>query len=93
VHVLDHLVVSQFATGSAGALEAQAAAASLNARCGPPAELRSWRKAHGLTLKSLASALGVTWLTVQRWETGARGIPPFLYLALERLEQKAASDA
>jgi transcriptional regulator with XRE-family HTH domain len=49
--------------------------------------LRRWRMQHGLTLEQLAKHLGVVWLTVQRWETGKRPMPGFLWLAIERLDQ------
>jgi len=52
--------------------------------------LRAWRNDHNLTQKQLAKHLGVAWLTVQRWETGHRAQPSFLYLALERLDELLA---
>jgi len=52
--------------------------------------LRAWRTDHNLTQKQLAKHLGVAWLTVQRWETGHRAQPSFLYLALERLDEVLA---
>jgi len=52
--------------------------------------IRAWRHAHGLTQEQLAKHLGVVWLTVQRWETGKRDAPSFLWLALDRLDQLLA---
>lgn len=49
-------------------------------------ELRAWRYAQGLPLPGLAFLLGVTPLTVQRWELGTRRVPAFLGLALKQLE-------
>jgi transcriptional regulator with XRE-family HTH domain len=51
-----------------------------------PEGLKTWRKSRGYTQAALARALGVIPLTVTRWETGARQIPPFLHLALRCLE-------
>jgi len=49
-------------------------------------ELKEWRDAHGYSQAKLASALRVAVMTVSRWETGTRSIPPFLHLALRCLE-------
>ena len=49
-------------------------------------DLKKWRKHTGYSQGKLAKALGVTPLTVSRWERGERGIPPFLHLALKWLE-------
>jgi DNA-binding transcriptional regulator YiaG len=54
-------------------------------------ELRMWRKAHHLTQVGLAERLGITWITVQRWEVGHQAPPPYLYLALEALEARLAT--
>ncbi len=51
-----------------------------------PEDLKTWRKSNGYKQATLAYALGVIPLTVTRWETGARQIPPFLHLALRCLE-------
>ncbi len=51
-------------------------------------ELRGWRQKHRLTQEKLAQMLGVIRVTVARWEAEARGIPPFLPLALEALERR-----
>lgn len=55
--------------------------------------LREWRRLHSLTLAQLGAALGVTWLSVQRWETGTHAVPSFLFLALRELERQLAGDA
>lgn len=51
-------------------------------------ELQTWRVEHGYSQSQLAEALGVITLTVSRWETGGREIPPFLHLALKSLPRK-----
>lgn len=51
------------------------------------AEVRAFRERLGWTLDRLAEALGVDRMTVWRWEQEARKPPPFLRLALERVEQ------
>jgi len=53
-----------------------------------PEQLKQWREKHGYSQKKLADALGVFRETVVRWETGVRGIPSFLGLALEALEAR-----
>lgn len=50
------------------------------------ADLKKWRQENAYDQISLASALNVHPMTVSKWETGARKIPPFLHLALEALE-------
>lgn len=49
-------------------------------------ELQKWRKRTGYSQGRLAKVLGVTPLTVSRWERGERKIPSFLHLALRCLE-------
>jgi DNA-binding XRE family transcriptional regulator len=56
-------------------------------------KIRQWRHDHGLTQQQLADHLGVVWLTVQRWETGKREPPAFLWLALDRLDQLLMGNA
>jgi transcriptional regulator with XRE-family HTH domain len=53
-----------------------------------PDQLKSWRIENGYSQRSLADSLGVIVITVSRWETGARDIPPFLHLALKSLPKK-----
>ena len=53
-----------------------------------PEDLRKWRKERDLTMSDLATLLGVTLLTVHRWETRKRAMPPFLELAIRFLEQQ-----
>jgi DNA-binding XRE family transcriptional regulator len=50
-------------------------------------DLRSWRRTRYLTQSQLGELLGVNKMTVYRWESGQSDIPPFLDLALERLDQ------
>jgi transcriptional regulator with XRE-family HTH domain len=50
-----------------------------------PEEIRKWRTNTGFTQQLLADELGVSVITVCRWETGARAIPSYLHLALEAL--------
>jgi len=49
-------------------------------------ELQEWRRKWGQSQEGLARRLGVIRVTVARWETGIRAIPPFLPLALAALE-------
>lgn len=51
-----------------------------------PWEVRAWRASHGMAQNDLAGLLGVTRLTVARWELGTRTPPPFLPFALAHLE-------
>ncbi len=51
-----------------------------------PSKLIRWRKKNGYTQIRLGKALGVSTITVYRWEKAMRGIPPFLHLALKYLE-------
>ena len=51
--------------------------------CMTPQDLAAFRETHGLTQQQLAEKLRVDRVTIARWETGARSIPPYLDLALE----------
>jgi transcriptional regulator with XRE-family HTH domain len=51
-------------------------------------ELRARRDALGMSRDELARELCVTAVTIWRWETGGRKIPPYLSLALETIERK-----
>lgn len=53
-----------------------------------PDALVKWRKKNGYTQIRLGKELGVTALTVYRWEKAMREIPAFLHLALKYLELK-----
>lgn len=55
-------------------------------------ELRQWRQRHGLSMRALGEYLGVTWLAIQRWETGMYNIPPYLHLALREVERQLPVD-
>ena len=48
-----------------------------------PEDLRSWRKARGLTQKQLAADVGVTIITIKRYEKGTYPIPKLLVLYTE----------
>ncbi len=50
-----------------------------------PKKLREFRMKFRLTQTQLAKALGVQRVTVARWETGLRKLPPMLALALKGL--------
>lgn len=51
-----------------------------------PEYLKEWRSKNGLSQSGLAKKLNVATMTVSRWETGLRSIPPFLSLALQAIE-------
>lgn len=51
-------------------------------------ELTKRREGLGLTRDELAKELKTTYTTVYRWETANREIPPYLELAIERIEIK-----
>lgn len=51
-------------------------------------DIRTWRKERDLTLADLATLLGVAVMTVHRWETGKRPVPPYLELALLYLQEQ-----
>ena len=50
-------------------------------------DVKLWRSAMDLTQERLARALGVSVGTIAQWESGRSFTPPYLRLALERLEQ------
>jgi predicted transcriptional regulator len=51
-------------------------------------ELKNWRKKYNLTQLELSRYLNVERVTVARWEVEIRPVPPFLFLALEALENR-----
>ncbi len=51
-------------------------------------ELHKWRIENGYSQSNLAKSLGVITITISRWETADRKIPPFLHLALKSLPKK-----
>jgi len=51
-----------------------------------PEYLKEWRSKNGFTQSGLAKRLNVATMTVSRWETGLRAIPPFLSLALQAIK-------
>ena len=53
-----------------------------------PKELQKWRQLNGYSQSQIAKALGIAVMTVSRWETASREIPPFLHLALRSLPKK-----
>lgn len=50
------------------------------------AELREWRNRHGLTLEHMASQIGISWTTLQRWETGQYRAESFRAERLQRFQ-------
>ncbi len=58
-----------------------------------PNELKTWRKKLGLSQEKLARLLGSHRVSIAQWETGRRGIPSFLPLALEALEYRMKMEA
>ncbi len=57
-------------------------------RCMTPQQLVSFREDLGITQQELADRLRVDRVTIARWETGARSIPPYLDLALETVKRQ-----
>jgi DNA-binding XRE family transcriptional regulator len=53
-----------------------------------PSDLAKWRKKNGYTQIKLGKVLGVSTITVYRWEKGMRAIPSFLHLALKYIERE-----
>ncbi len=51
-------------------------------------ELVEWRKKNGYSQIALGKALGVSNITIFRWEKEMRAIPSFLHLALNYLALK-----
>ena len=49
--------------------------------------LVKWRETRKLSQPMLAAMLGVSSITLSRWERGAQIIPPYLKLALKGLDQ------
>jgi DNA-binding transcriptional regulator YiaG len=89
-HVVDTASGASHGTypaSSSGATAAQTAADGFNRTAnGEASQIRAWRKAHKLSQGGLGKLLGVTWLTVQRWEAGTQSYPPYLELALKYLD-------
>jgi transcriptional regulator with XRE-family HTH domain len=56
--------------------------------CMTPQQLVEFRERLGFTQQELADRLRVDRVTIARWETGARSIPPYLDLALETVARK-----
>ena len=56
-----------------------------------PAELTKWieRAGYNERRKELAGLLGISYVTLSRWEHGARSIPSLLRLALIGLKTKS----
>ncbi len=55
-------------------------------------ELINWRKNNKLSQTKLAKILGVSNITVYRWEKDMREIPSFLHLALKYIEMKGGEN-
>jgi DNA-binding XRE family transcriptional regulator len=56
-------------------------------------ELKAWRKKNKYTQVQLSEALHVHAMTISKWETEAREIPPFLYLALKCLKKREGGES
>ncbi len=60
-------------------------------------ELKRWREAHSLTQQELANEVGVTWVTIARWEAGSRSpnkfTAPLLERAIQRIERRKGKEA
>lgn len=52
------------------------------------AEFNAWFRRLGLSEKELARRLETTQPTINRWTTGQRKPPPYLWRALEHLERQ-----
>lgn len=50
--------------------------------------LRQWRALRRINQRDLGDILGVHYVTIARWETGERPVPPFLHLALESIDRR-----
>jgi DNA-binding transcriptional regulator YiaG len=55
-------------------------------------EFKAWMKRLGLTEAELARRLDVTQPTINRWGTGRRKPPGYLWRALEHLEAQLAEE-
>jgi DNA-binding transcriptional regulator YiaG len=51
-------------------------------------ELKAWRLKYQYSQSQLAKVLRVSSVTISRWETGTRDIPPFLDLTLKGIKKK-----
>jgi repressor LexA len=58
-----------------------------------PEDLKRRREALGLTQEQLARELGVTMITVSRYERGVSEIPTYIKLAVEALETRRKKEA
>ena len=57
-----------------------------------PSDLVNWRKKNCYSQIKLGKELGVSTITVYRWEKGMRAVPSFLHLALKYLEKKGGEN-
>ena len=48
-------------------------------------ELKAWMAEHGVTVRGLASDLGIHFVTVQRYRDGSLAVPPWFGFALAGL--------
>ena len=60
----------------------------------PPAALRDWRKARGLSARAAGALVYVTARTWLRWEAGAAAMPPMAWDLAQRVapDPKSAPD-
>jgi DNA-binding transcriptional regulator YiaG len=94
VDTTDGQVVGSYGAGSAGAVAAADAARALEHRAVQAmSPIRVWRKGHRLSQTRLAELLGVTLLTVHRWEVGIQHAPAYIHLALRELDRQLTTAA
>lgn len=94
VDTADGHITGEYGAGSAGAVAAASAARALEHKTVQSTNpIRLWRKHHRLSQTRLAELLGVTLLTVHRWEVGIQHAPAYVHLALRELDRQLTTAA